>query len=247
MQWTLPPDVLTLDAADVHVWRIALEDPVPAGARTTLSESEQTRATAFRFPHLTARYVASHAAMRAILSQYTGVPPEAIAFAASKAGKPVLAGERAARTPRFNLSHSHDLALLAVARLREVGVDIEYTRVGRARFDPLHGFFSRAECLALGALDPARLQDACYQCWTRKEAFLKARGDGLTLDLDAFDVSCDPDEPPRILARRGTAADEREWSIFDLHPGAGFAAAGAIEGGLPAVRTWQWRWRPREP
>jgi 4'-phosphopantetheinyl transferase len=242
VQWTLPPDVLTLDDHDVQVWRIALDEPVPARARVALSESEEARAGAFRFAHLTTRFVAAHAALRAILSRYTGVAPHELAFSASKAGKPSLGPGRWPRTTRFNMSHSGDLALVAVAETREVGIDVECMAIGRTRFEPLHRFFSPAECTALGSLDPSRLQAACYRCWTRKEAFLKARGDGLTLELGAFDVSCGSDESPQILARRGAAADNRDWSIFDLDPGPAFTGAGAIEGPPPVVRTWQWTW-----
>lgn len=243
--WALPPETLSLAAPEVHVWLIDLTERVPSPARTALSEDEEHRAERFRFPHLTRRFVAARAALRAILGRYCGADPAEIAFAYSPSGKPSLAGRLSATPIAFNLSHAGDLALCAVTAGRDIGVDIEWIRRDRDPFESLGSFFSAAERAVLETLEAGARVEACYACWTRKEAYLKARGDGLAIPLDAFDVSCAPGEPARLLATRGPAADGRRWTILDLGPIEGFAGAAAVEGAGVQTRRWRWTWRSR--
>jgi 4'-phosphopantetheinyl transferase len=242
VEWSMPPDALPLPRSEVHVWRMNLAEALPPDARATLSADEEDRARQFRFPHLTRRFVAARAALRAILGRYTGLEPADLEFTYAARGKPALASMVPDRPLAFNVSHSCDLGLCAVTAGRDVGVDVEWRHEDRDLFDALETYFSAAECATLRALDPRARRAACYACWTRKEAFLKARGDGLSIPLDAFDVSCAPGEPARILGVRGPAADRPRWTVFDIEPMAGWAGAVVIEGDAVPIRRWQWTW-----
>jgi 4'-phosphopantetheinyl transferase len=245
--WLPPPDDLSLDRADVHVWRVGLDERLPPHARATLSADEAHRAAQFRFPLLTRRFVAARAALRAILSRYTDVRPADLMFTYTAHGKPELGPVPAGRRLAFNLSHSGDIALCAVTAARAVGIDVEWLRDGHSPFEVIDRYFSPAECATLHALDPAARRDACFTCWTRKEAFLKARGDGLAVPLDAFDVSSAPGDAARILAVRGPAADGRQWTMADVGPLQGFAAAVVVEGAVLEIRRWRWTWQGAGP
>jgi 4'-phosphopantetheinyl transferase len=247
VEWLPPPDALPLAACDVDVWRIGLDEALPADARATLSADEEARARQFRFPHLTLRFVAARAALRGILGRYTGIPPADLVFTYTRHGKPELAPMAAVQPVAFNVSHSADVGLCAVTAGRAVGVDVERLRDDGSPFDAIERYFSPAECATLRALDPSARRDACYACWTRKEAFLKARGDGLSVPLDAFDVSCAPDQPARLLAVRGAAEDGRPWTVGDAGLIPGFAAAVVVEGDGLRIRRWTWTWPPGGP
>jgi 4'-phosphopantetheinyl transferase len=241
--WFPPPDTLSLSAAEVHVWRIGLDDELPAHARETLSADEHQRARQFRFSHLTQRFVAARAALRAILGRYTGIAPADLVFTYTARGKPAL-DVTPRRAVAFNLSHSGDIGLCAVTAGRDVGVDVERLREDHNPFDSIAPYFSVLERATLQGLDPRARREACYVCWTRKEAFLKARGDGLSIPLDAFDVSCAPSEPARILAVRGPAADRRQWTVFDVGPIERCAGAVVVEGADVRLQRWRWTWSP---
>jgi 4'-phosphopantetheinyl transferase len=140
----------------------------------------------------------------------------------------------------FNLSHSHRLALLAVARDREVGVDIEYLRVDVATEPLAEHFFSPQEVAALRALPDGLQAEAFFAAWTRKEAYIKARGRGLTSPLDQFAVSLSPGEPAKLLWVQGDDQEASRWSLRRLDPGPGYAGALAAESDDWALAFWQW-------
>lgn len=228
---------------DVHVWRVPL-DATPARVApldTLLAADERERADRFAFPDLRRRYVVGRGALRSILARYTGVPAAELRFRYGPRGKPALDEPPRPDGLRFNVSNSHDLALVAVARGRELGVDLEWT--GRAISDAggiAERFFSPTERASLQSLpEPLRLA-AFYTCWTRKEAYVKARGDGLALPLDAFDVSLAPGAPPALLAGRGPAADVARWELHALDVATGYSAALVAEGHgcRVVVHTW---------
>jgi 4'-phosphopantetheinyl transferase len=226
MSWRAPPGDLALLPGELHVWRIDL-----ARARVdqaALSDEEQARAARFLLERDRRRFVASHAALRRILTRYLG--PVAPRFADGPHGKPFLDGAAL----RFNLSHSGELALVAVADGREVGVDVEAVReldlAGMARVS-----FSPRERAALFALPPDERLPAFFRCWTRKEAHLKATGFGLALPLDGFDVSLGPDEPARLVATRPDPDEARRFSLLHLDVGPGYAAAVEVAGPPPAL------------
>jgi 4'-phosphopantetheinyl transferase len=155
-------------------------------------------------------------------------------------GKPALGGDDSADSAlTFNLSHSHGLAVYAVARGRDVGVDVERIRPGREHDLLAARFFSPQEAAALRAMpDRLRLR-AFYACWTRKEAFMKARGEGFALSLRRFSVSVDPDGAPVVDDVEGAPEEPLRWTLCDLEPGPGYAGALAVEGRSWRLRSWR--------
>ncbi|HKP10473.1 MAG TPA: 4'-phosphopantetheinyl transferase superfamily protein, partial [Blastocatellia bacterium] len=161
-----------------------------------------------------------------------------LSFGYSEHGKPSLAGSHSGDL-RFNVSHSHELALFAFTWGRELGVDIEWIRPEVAGEQIAEQFFSRDEVATLRALPPGRQAEAFFNCWTRKEAYIKARGEGLSLPLHLFDVSLAPGEPAALL--RAAMSDETtRWTMTALAPGAGYKAALVAEGRDWHLRRWQW-------
>jgi 4'-phosphopantetheinyl transferase len=194
-----------------------------------LSAEERRRAARFRFPEHATRFLVCHAALRRILGQYLGQPPESLEFVAPESGKPRLAGDS---TLSFNLSHSRDAALIAVAPGLEVGVDVEAIRPDFA-VDDVARLFTSHERELLGRMDtPGARALMFYRLWTRKEAVLKAEGSGLG-GLEHLDISGSPPEPARF-----PADGERWWRVEDLEVECGYAAALAAPAG-----EWKIRWR----
>jgi 4'-phosphopantetheinyl transferase len=216
-----------------HVWRVSLRPDEARLARLEahLSLEERARAARFRFPRDRTAFVAGRGAQREILARYTGVSASAIAYRATAYGKLALDGPAAAAGLRFNVSNSGDLALVAVTLDREVGVDLEVLREMPDGMDIARRFFSAPENEVFAAL-PAEARDAAFfACWTRKEAYIKAVGEGLSMPLDRFDVAFAPGQPPRLLATRGDESEASRWTMLELHPAPGYVAALVVEGG----------------
>ncbi len=225
---------------EVHVWRVALEGEPRLAERlgAWLAPAERARADRFRFPRDAGRFVIARGRLREILGGYLGLSPERVPLEIGPFGKPRLP-DPAHEALRFNLSHSGTLALVAVTGAREVGVDLERMVPELASEDVAVRFFSAWEVQALGRLPTAERVRGFFNCWTRKEAYLKARGVGLALPLDGFAVTLAPGEPARFVE-----ADEPEeaarWGLRALEPEADFVGALAVEGGAGRVlcRTW---------
>jgi 4'-phosphopantetheinyl transferase len=239
-QWqpaTHPPPLMT-DA--VHVWRIALEvgNPLLTRLREILTDDERRRAARFHFEKDRHHFTAARGTMRILLAGYLARPPEEVRFAYSNYGKPRLADES---NLRFNLTHSHGLALLAVTRGREIGVDVERLREMERDGEQLaERFFSPREAAVLRSLPTRLRREAFFHCWTRKEAYIKAHGMGLSLPLDQFEVSLHPDEPAALLATQHDPPEVQRWSLRSLFPGEGYVATVAVEGHL--WRLWCGDW-----
>ncbi len=240
--WPPPPGNLVLPRDEVHVWRADLDRKTSeiSKLQQTLSEDERARAARFHFSHDRSRFIVARGVLRAILGRYVNVPPGQIEFRYEYNGKPGLAAACEEDELRFNLSHSHGLALYAVASGREVGIDIEYIHATKADDGIAERFFSPAEVAALRALPAKKRTRAFFTCWTRKEAYIKARGTGLALPLDQFDVTVDPGQPAALLSTRGDPEEASRWSLRDLDPGPGCVAALAVEGGSWQLRCWSW-------
>jgi 4'-phosphopantetheinyl transferase len=222
----------TLERDAVHVWRIDV-----AAARSSvrelapaLGEEERERAARFVFARDRDRYVAVHGLLRRLLGRYTGTSAETVRLARERHGTPYVVGYPV----RFNLSHSGAVALVAVARDRDVGVDVEAMRPERDVVGIARHFFSPAEADAVVAAAPDDRLAAFYRCWTRKEAYLKACGLGLALRLDSFAVSVDPAHPAVLRSASGVDEPGR-WQLRDLGVGDGYAAALAVAGDEPRV------------
>ena len=221
-KWLEPPE-----PDEVHVWRVTLEQPDDLLQHfwTTLETEEQERANRFRFEKHRRGFVIARGFVRSVLGRYLKFNPQALRFAYGLYGKPFLAGEHENTALRFNMSHSQDLALLAVTCDRDVGVDVEYIRTDFASADIARRFFSRAEVEAFNALPETERVAAFFRCWTRKEAFIKATGRGLSHPLDAFDVSLDC--PAALL--RAAEDNPSRWTLADIDVGEDYAAALAVK------------------
>jgi 4'-phosphopantetheinyl transferase len=240
--WDAPPAALTLAPDEAHVWRATLDLPPAQIERLayTLAADERARADRFRFEHLRRHFIAARGILRALLARYLDRDPRAIAFSYGPQGKPDLAVPDGDPALRFNLSHAHGLALYGFTRGREIGIDVEQIRPGVAQEAIAEHFFSPYETATLRAL-PVPLQGgAFFACWTRKEAYLKARGGGLSLDLAAFDVTLAPDLPAALLQTRDDPAQLARWTLTALDLGPGYAGALVVEGGGWRLRCWRW-------
>jgi 4'-phosphopantetheinyl transferase len=239
-QWQPVSHPPPLTADKVHVWRIALEvgDPLLSRLREILADDERQRADRFYFEKDRRHFTAARGVMRILLAGYLACRPEEVRFTYTNYGKPRLADES---NLRFNLTHSHGLALLAVTRGREIGVDVERLRYMEGDGEPLaQRFFSPREVAVLRSLPPQLRREAFFHCWTRKEAYIKANGKGLSLPLDQFDVSLHPDEPAALLATQHDPQEAQRWSLRSLLPGEGYVATVAVEG--RSFRLWCGDW-----
>lgn len=227
----------------VHIWTVRLDLPQNEveSLRDALVENERARADRFRTDALRARFITSRAAQRQILARYGAASPGAITFRYSTQGKPSLESPVSLAHLRFNVSHSADLALLAVAENREVGIDVEAVRVVRDATGLARRFFSPAECAALQMLTGDRLTRAFLACWTRKEAYVKAIGLGIATQLGNFDVTVDPDSPATIEATRPDAGDAARWTMHSVDAGPGYFATLVVEGGPASIAEFEWK------
>jgi 4'-phosphopantetheinyl transferase len=226
------PATASLAAGEIHLWTADLDSPTnsPEDLWALLSPDERLRAARYHFARDRRRYLTGRGILRRLLGRTLGLPPATIEFRYGPHGKPALADLQAGDL-RFNLAHAEGLAVYAIARQREIGVDVERVRPLKDTETLARRFFSRGEYEALRALpEPSRLA-AFFACWTRKEATLKARGDGLALPLDRFEVSVDPARPARLLSVDGSPAEASRWGLHSFTPAPGHIAALAIEGG----------------
>lgn len=216
-----------------HVWKLRLDLP-PGDVRALrelLSADECERADRFVFDAHRNRFIACRGQVRRILAAYLGTAPAELRFQYGARGKPSLALP-ADNLVTFNISHSHDLALCAVARGGELGVDIEFIRPP-SDFDGLAAhFFAPREVAALKSLPEDVRLESFFRCWTRKEAVLKAVGTGLALPLDRIVVTLAPDEPARILACNEDPTGPADWRLYALEPGPGYVGALAARSAL---------------
>jgi len=230
------PDPPRVRAGEVYVFKFLLNRPT-VGDLELLDSQERERARRFAFERDRQRFVAAHARVRRTLAAYLNRPPESVRFSASRYGKPQIANPPI--DLRFNLSHAGNVALLAVALSREVGIDIEQERPIEVL--PLaQRFFSKSEFNALCNLPATERQPAFFRCWTRKEAFIKALGAGLFFALDDFEVSIQEAESDQLLRACAVAPDELlRWRIRSVPAPAGYC--GAVAAGPGDWHVVRWR------
>jgi 4'-phosphopantetheinyl transferase len=210
----------------------------------TLSVDEQWRASRFYFRQDRERFVVSRGVLRAILGRYLDRSPEHLAFIYSSYGKPSLVTETGEEAIRFNISHSHGTALYVVTRSGEIGVDLELVRDGLSVEQIAENFFSRQENFELLSLPVELRKRAFFVCWTRKEAYIKARGAGLSLPLNQFRVSLIPGAKAELLSTQPTDEALR-WSLSELTLPQGYVAAFAVEGSALSQSCWRWPQPPQ--
>ena len=223
--WLEPPKTLTLTSGEAHVWRAQLDQPPEVVERflRTLDEDERARAKRFHFEKHRQNFVVGRGFLRSLLGRYLETQPEDIRFSYGAQGKPSLGDEHHAGSLRFNASHSGEMALYAFVRDCEVGVDVELVKGDFAAQEIAERFFSASEITALSALPATERPAGFFRCWTRKEAYIKAIGSGLSHPLDQFDVTV---EIPG-------------WSIVDLDVGSGYAAALALKATAHTLQLFQ--------
>jgi 4'-phosphopantetheinyl transferase len=218
---------------DIHVWQVGLDRDVDEIARmeSTLSEDERARADRFHFRNDRNRFVVARGFLRTLLGEYLQKPAASLEFSYGNHGKPALAGQAASSVGlSFNLSHSAGMAVYAIARNRNLGIDVEHIRPESAGETIATRYFSAREVGELRSLPPQEKVQAFFDCWTRKEAYLKATGMGLQIPLDSFAVSLAPEQPVQFLE-----GVDPHWHLAACNPAAGYAAAIVYDGGLTSI------------
>ena len=218
---------MTLPANEIHIWYASL-DQQAEGCRLLAdapSSDERARASRFHFQRDRRRFLVSRTLLRVILGLYLDLEPSQVQFRYGQYGKPFLAESLGDFGLCFNVAHSHELAVLSFARGLSIGVDLEYVRELPDAEQIAVSFFSEGENAAWRALPADEKTEGFYNCWTRKEAFIKAVGDGLSHPLKEFRVSLAPGEPARFLSIAGDVLKASRWSLWALTPSPGYVAA----------------------
>ena len=236
-----PPHLLLADE-HVDVWTLPLEILPALRNRLAdyLSSAEQYRASHFHFDLHRNRFITGRGSLRFILGCYLGVDPKLLEFVDGPQGKPSLAPMPKHSPLQFNLAHSDSLGIVAVTRSASVGVDIERICPVPEMNELVERFFAPRENRAFQELPTELKPSAFFNLWTRKEAWLKATGQGIGHHLHQVEVSFLPGEPARLLALPGELQFGEEWSLRDLKIAPGFGAALAVSGREPHVTCRRW-------
>jgi len=231
---------LALPGDEVQLWRVDLDaiSADEAGWQQALSSDELARASRFHFSRDRQRFVAARALLRRILASYLATDPNSLSFSYSKKEKPSLGPAYVDSGITFNLSHSGGIALLAFSFRREVGIDVEQVRRDSDLEAIARRFFSTREQRQLAALPTEEKIDAFFRCWTRKEAYIKATGDGLSLPLRQFDVALAAGENNSLLATRPDDSEAGRWLLREVPAGPGYIAALCVRGQDWKLNDW---------
>ncbi len=237
--WPEPPAEIDLPAGEVHLWSAHLDPPddVFRQCAGVLSEDECRRAERFRAGSLQDRYIAGRGTLRILLGRYLRTDPASVSLGYQAQGKPELGPPWNAYGLQFNVSHSHELAVYAFTRGSEIGVDVECIRPMPNAAALLERFFSPEEVQEWQQIPPERQLRAFFQGWTRKEAWLKAVGSGLSFPLNQFRVTLD--DTARVVSIRGDTHEAAQWWLESCEPCNGCVAAVAMRGKAGAVRRWR--------
>jgi 4'-phosphopantetheinyl transferase len=238
-RWPESPPEIDLPPGEIHLWSAPLDPPDDFLRRceAILSADERQRAARFRTGPLRNHYLAARGTLRILLGRYFQADPAEFVLTYQPHGKPELEPSWKDRGVEFNVSHSGGLALYAFTRGRPIGVDVEAVRPMPNAAGLLERFFSAAEVAQWQATPPERQGLVFFQGWTRKEAWLKAVGSGLSFPLDQFCVTMDG--PARVLSIRGDTAEAVRWRLESCEPCPGYVAAVAVQGEIAAVRQWR--------
>jgi 4'-phosphopantetheinyl transferase len=240
-QWPLPPSDLSLSGDEVHVWCASLNQFYTCVEQMTqiLSVDELKRAERFHFPRHRNQYIAAHGLLRKLLADYTSIESDRITIEYGRNGKPFLSEKFSKEKIRFNLSHSNGCALFAFACEREIGVDIEHIREFADMDKVAEQVFSIKEIAVLRSFPESEKNEVFFKFWTRKEAYLKATGEGFSSALDTIDISSYPPNTSVFVYTGKNSKDKSHWTVQDLRPISGFAAAFAVEGDSAMHHCWR--------
>ena len=235
--WCSPPAVPVIGSGEAQVWLARLDEGKAAGMEEILSDDERARAERFRFQRQKKQYIAARGFLRIILGKYLEINPDQISFEYNMHGKPSICGASGDKI-RFNLSHSDGLALYAVTGGREIGVDLE-------RLQPF-SLDERTIARCLTPLEIKRLQVLpvnaqtrfFFDCWTRKESYLKACGEGLMVSPNQIETSSFSESPAAEVIKNDCETRQTHWSFQNLPPIPGHAAALAVEGSNVRLKFW---------
>lgn len=227
-----PAPSMPMAEDEVHLWRVDLDKVADAESRwrTMLSPDERTRADRFKFTRDRQNFTATRALLRILLGSYLTEDPKQLSFVYGKNEKPSLGLSHGPEVMQFNVSHSGARALIAIARGRPLGVDIEQIREDIDYVSLARRYFSPSEQAALSVFTASDQCRGFFRCWTRKEAYIKAQGAGLALPLNAFDVSISATEENVLLATRPDANEVSLWSVRAIAVGEDYEAAVCVKG-----------------
>ena len=242
LDWLAAPPDLTLADGEMHLWQADASGFARHASRLTalLSQAGIDKAMRFRHSAQRDRSLLARAVLRDILGRYTDSDPRSLRFLVSPFGKPRLDPDRHADAPHFNLSHSGHLVLFAFTKKHEVGVDVEAIRSDVDAMDLARRFFAPMEVKDLLSLPEDSRLNAFFAVWTRKEAYLKARAEGIGSGLQRFAVSVLPGESVRLLCDERFPQAPGQWRLRAVALGAGFAASSAV--GCDGLQPRYWRW-----
>jgi 4'-phosphopantetheinyl transferase len=231
----------TLQTNEVHVWRVSLDVPlcIIQRFRQLLASDEEARADRFLFEADRRRFIVARACLRKLLAAYLLIEPGAVRFNYGEYGKPSLAKSINKRQLSFNLAHAGGMALYAFTLKRRIGVDLEYAGSNVPDYEMARKYFSAAEVERLDQLSQSSRPRGFFNCWTRKEAVIKAIGTGLSLPLDQFEVTLAPGEPVALLRTYWDSEEASRWSLIEVEAGADYVAALAVEGHDWKLSTWE--------
>ncbi len=224
---------------EVHIWSARQPSTLPPDLEATLSRDECARAGRFHFPQHRLAYVFAHGVLRDVLSRYLHCPRGDIRFGQTSFGKPFLDETGGGRALEFNLAHAGDRVLVGLSRGRRIGVDVEKIRPIEDILSIAESYFTPQECAFIFRQQPLDRERAFLCCWTRKEAYVKAVGKGLSIPLNSFDTRINQETAVFLESGPGST-DEAIWQVANLDSGEGYVAAVAIETGMNRLVHFEW-------
>jgi len=240
--WFTPPKKLILKEKEVHVWRadLNINQQVLKKLQENLGKDERERADRFHFVEDKNHFIAARGLLRLIVGIYLETDPRWLVFHYNKHGKPRIAADSSSESMNFNLSHSHGFALYAFTKKHDIGIDIEQIR-SNIEFEKIaKRFFSKNEFETLISLPLEIRIKGFFNCWTRKEAYIKAIGEGLSIPLNQFDVTLLPGETAKILQIWGNPDEAAHWSLYEISPTPGYVGALAVKGHNFGIKYLNW-------
>jgi 4'-phosphopantetheinyl transferase len=243
--WCEQSEIPPLGQFEIHVWmvKLAWPDGVADRLKNYLTDEETNQAARFHFAHDQRRFVIRRAILRRLLASYLGKRADAIGLLSGLNGKPFVSGQDVPGGICFNCSHSADRGLIVITRGRGLGADLEQHRHLNDAEDLAKAFFSNSEIKELNDLPQSLKMVGFFNCWTRKEAFVKAVGLGLSFPLNRFSVSLTPGQPATLLDVAEDHEAMKKWTMASLDVGVDYSAALVFEG--RNVKFHYFEWSPR--